>query len=422
MQAVMHSMMGDGPWLGARALELIDFVARWTHVIAGIMWIGNSLLWNWIDRNLVPRGAGASSQTPEPVGSIWLLHSGAFYYMEKTLLAGAPMPRRLHWFYTQAYTTWWSGFVLLLAVYWLGGRAAMTDPSISALSHRAAVVVGAGGILAGGLLYEFAHRAIAPRAPRIATLLWIAALAAIAVTFTQLLSGRAAFLHVGAMLGTIMAANVVFTIMPAQRELVAAVAASGSAPTVVTDASARAKRVSIDNNYFVFPVIALMVTSHFSGLYADPRPWIPLALVIAGGVAVRHVLNIRFTFAAWRPLLAATLVATVGSLSATLRMGATARPSSIVLPSTPVTFADARRVIDRRCTVCHAAEPSDLTFGVAPGGVKFDTPEEILTFVARIQERAVVTQTMPPANKTHLSDAERDLLARWIAAGAPRAP
>lgn len=418
----MQAMMADGPWLGARALELIDFVARWTHVIAGIMWIGNSLLWNWIDRNLVARGEGAASQTPEPVGSIWLLHSGAFYYMEKTLLAGAPMPRRLHWFYTQAYTTWWSGFVLLLAVYWLGGRAAMTDPSVSVLSHEAAVAVGAGGILAAGLLYEFAHRAIGPRAPRLATLLWIAALSVIGIAFTQLLSGRAAFLHVGAMLGTIMAGNVVFTIMPAQRELVAAVAASGSAPAVASAASARAKRVSIDNNYLAFPVIALMVTGHFSGLYSDPRPWIPLALVIAGGVAVRHVLNIRFAFAAWRPLMAVTLLATVGGLYATLRAGATARPSAIVSPSTPVTFADVRRVIDKRCTVCHAAEPSDLTFGVAPGGAKFDTPDEILALVARIQERAVVTRTMPPANKSNLSDAERDLLARWIAAGASREP
>lgn len=418
----MQALMGDGPWLGARALELIDFVARWTHLIAGIMWVGNSLLWNWIDRNLVARGEGAGSQTPEPIGAIWLLHSGGFYYMEKTLLTGASMPRRLHWFFTQAYTTWWSGFVLLLTVYWLGGRSTMTDPSVSALSHDAAVAVGAGGILVGGLLYEFAHRAIAPRVPRIATLLWIAALSAIAFAFTELLSGRAAFLHVGAMLGTIMAGNVVFTIMPAQRELVAAVQSSGSAPAVASEASARAKRVSIDNNYLVFPVIALMMTSHFSSLYGDPRPWIPLALVIVGGAAVRHVLNIRFTFAAWRPLLAATLVATVGSLYLTLRIGATARPSAVVLPAGPVSFADARRVIDQRCTVCHASAPSDLTFGVAPGGVKFDTPEEILALVARIQERTVVTRTMPPANKTHISDAERDLLARWIASGAQRVP
>jgi uncharacterized membrane protein len=423
----MQMLMAGGPWLGPRAIELIDLVARWTHVIAGIMWIGNSLLWNWIDRNLVPRGAGDRSQTPEPVGSIWLLHSGAFYYMEKTLLAGAPMPRRLHWFKWQAYATWWSGFVLLLAVYWLGGRAAMTDPAVADIPHGMAVAIGAGGILAGGLLYEFAHHGIAPRAPRAATLFWVAALAGIAFAFTHLLGARAAYLHVGAMLGTIMAANVVFTIMPAQRELVAAVQATGSAPAVVSEASARAKRVSIDNNYLVFPVIALMISGHYAALYGYPRPWIPLAILVAGGASVRHVLNLRFTVTGWRPRLALTLVATVAALYAVLRDGARARPDAgagagIAAAAGPVAFADVRHVIDRRCGACHSAAPSDESFGAVPAGVLFDTPEQIVSFAPRILERAVLTRTMPPANKTRITDAERELLGRWVAEGARRVP
>ncbi|MDH5235066.1 MAG: urate hydroxylase PuuD [Gemmatimonadota bacterium] len=423
----MQMMMAGGPWLGPRAIELIDLVARWAHVIAGIMWIGNSLLWNWIDRSLVPRADGARTQTPEPVGSIWLLHSGAFYYMEKTLLAGAPMPRRLHWFKWQAYATWLSGFVLLLAVYWLGGRAAMTDPAVADITQGMAVAIGAGGILAGGLLYEFAHRAIAPSAPRAARLLWIVALSAIAVAFTQLLNGRAAFLHVGAMLGTIMAGNVVFTIMPAQRELVAAVQATGTAPSVASEASTRAKRVSTENNYIVFPVIALMLSGHYAAVYGYPHPWIPLAILVAGGASVRHVLNLRFTVPDWRPRLALTLLATVAALYATLRDGARARPAAAATAASaatagPVDFADVRHVIDRRCGACHSSAPSDESFGAVPAGVMFDTPEQIVAFAPRIQERAVVTRTMPPANKTRITDAERDLLGRWIAEGAGRVP
>ena len=408
--------------MSAWGVELIDLVARWVHLIAGIMWVGNSLLWNWIDRNLVAPGGEARSQTPAPIGSIWLLHSGAFYYMEKTLLAGAPMPQKAHWFRTQAYTTWWSGLVLLIAVYWAGGRAAMTDPAVSAISQNMAVLVGAGGILAGVLVYEFSHRVIAPRAPRLATATWMLSLAFIAFAFTQLLSGRAAFLHVGAMLGTIMAGNVVFTIMPSQRELVAALTATGGAPAVVSAASARAKRVSINNNYFVFPVIALMMMAHFSALYSAPRPWLTLAIIIAGGAAVRHVMNIRFTFAAWRPLFVFTLLATTGALYAVLLGGANARQARATTTYGPITFADVRHVIDRRCGSCHAAEPSDVSSGVNPGGVRFDTPEQIIALVARIQERAVATRTMPPANKTLMTDLERELLARWISAGAPREP
>ena len=408
--------------MSAWGVELVDLVARWVHLIAGIMWVGNSLLWNWIDRNLVAPGGEARSQTPAPIGSIWLLHSGAFYYMEKTLLAGAPMPQKAHWFRTQAYTTWWSGFVLLLAVYWVGGRAAMTDPAVSAISHNMAVLVGVGGILAGGLVYEFAHRVIAPRAPRLATVKWIVSLAFIAFVFTYFLSARAAFLHVGAMLGTIMAGNVVFTIMPAQRELVAALAATGGAPTVVSAASARAKRVSVDNNYFVFPVIALMMTAHFSALYSAPRPWLTIAIIIAGGAAVRHLLNIRFTFASWRPLFVGALLATTGALYAVLQSGANVRQAPATSTYGPIAFADVRHVIDRRCGSCHAAEPSDVSFGVNPGGVRFDTPDQIIALASRIQERAIATRTMPPANKTMMTDLERELLARWISAGALREP
>ena len=403
--------------MSAGALELVDLVARWIHVIAAIMWAGNSMLFNWLDRNLRPA-------TPETLGSpgakgtlgnIWLLHSGAFYFVEKTLLGGQPLPRPLHWFRWQAYTTWWSGLTLLVVVYYFGGRATLADATVAPLSHRMAVLVAVAAIVGGWALYESMQRFVAPRAPRVALAIWITGLTTIAIALTHLLNGRAAFLHVGAMLGTIMAANVVFTIVPSQRELVASVNEGRGADPAV---SARAKRVSIHNNYFTFPVIVLMLISHFPGIYGSRLNWLLLLVLIASGAAVRHVLNIRFTFPAWRPVMAGTMVVSVLALITILRVGSTANAVAAPDSAAPVSFAQARHVIDRRCAACHSAAPSDLSFGVAPGGVMFDTPEQILAHVARIRERAVVTRTMPPANKTNITDVEREMLARWIAQGA----
>jgi len=399
------------------ALELVDLVARWIHVIAAIMWVGNSLLFNWLDRNLRPASpeTSGSPASPGTLGNIWLLHSGAFYFVEKTLLGGQPLPRPLHWFFVQAYTTWWSGVTLLVAVYYFGGRATLADATVAPLSHRIAVVVAVAAILGGWALYESMQRLVAPRAPRVALVIWITGLTAISIALTQLLSGRAAFLHVGAMLGTIMAANVVFTIVPSQRELVASVTEGRGADPAV---SARAKRVSIHNNYFTFPVIVLMLISHFPGVYASRLNWLLLLVLIAAGAAIRHILNMRFTFPAWRPVLAGTMVGSVLALIGILRVGSTANAVGVPDSSRPVSFTEVRRVIDRRCAACHSAAPSDVSFGAAPAGVAFDTPEQILAHVTRIRERAVVTRTMPPANKTNITDVERAMLGRWITQGA----
>ena len=409
--------------MSGTAWELVDLVARWVHVIAGIMWVGNSLLFNWLDRSLnAPSGA---TQTQKPVGNIWLLHSGGFYYVEKTLLEGQQMPKPMHWFKWQAYSTWISGFVLLIVVYWVGGRAVMADPSVSSLSEHSAVLAGVAAIFSGWALYEVMNRFIAPKLPTASAVIWICGLIAIAIALTQLINGRAAFLHVGAMMATIMAGNVVFTIVPSQRALVKSVEEGVSANLKAL--SMRAKRVSIHNNYFTFPVIVLMVSNHFPSMYGSRLSWVLLLILIAGGAAVRHVLNIRWTFPSWRPVLWATMAATVllliGIMRAANAMSSSAgngTASSGVASNAPVTFADVRHIIDRRCTECHSATPTDPIYTVAPLGVKFDTPEEIYARIARIKERAVVTKTMPLGNKTGITETERGMLGRWIAQGAPK--
>ena len=403
--------------MSGSVFELLDLIARWVHVIAGIMWIGNSMLFNWLDRSLVVDSD--PSRPNAPLGTIWLLHSGGFYYVEKTMLRGQSLPHPLHWFKWQAYTTWITGVALLVVVYYASDRAVLADPSVLPLSHQLGIAVGFGAIAIGWALYESMQRLVAPRAPAIAAAVWIIGLTAIAIALTQVLSGRAAFLHVGAMLGTIMAGNVAMTIVPSQRQLVASVAEGRGADPVV---SARAKRVSIHNNYFTFPVIALMVSNHFPTVYGHRWNWVLLLAIVASGAAVRHVLNVRFTYPRWTTALTATIAVSVAVLFLILALpsrpaAANRSVAAAGVANRVVSFDEARRVIDRRCAACHSAQPSDLTFGAAPAGVMFDTPEEIVSRLTRIRERAVVTRTMPPANKTHITEEERAILGRWIELG-----
>jgi len=396
--------------LSGNTYEILDLVARWMHVIAGIMWVGNSLLFNWLDRSLVP--AQAPGKTRKPIGTIWLLHSGGFYYVEKTLLDGEEMPAPLHWFKWQAYTTWLTGFALLFIVYYAGGRASMIDSSANGLNNFTASLVGLSAIVGGWALYEVMQRFVAPKAPNVAAFIWVVAFIGIAIELTRLLSGRAAFLHVGAMLATIMAGNVFWTIVPSQRALVASASGDHGADPAI---SARAKRVSIHNNYFTFPVIALMVSNHFPALYGHRLNWLLLLVLVALGAGVRLILNVRWSMPSWKPALGGVIAAGILSLWAIMTFGAAPTPAAVVDSSVPVTFADARHIIDRRCAVCHSERPTDMTFRAAPAGVMFDTEEQIIARAGRVRERAFVLRSMPPANKTGINDAERDILGRWAA-------
>ena len=390
--------------------ELLDLVFRWMHVIAGIMWIGNSLLWNWIDRNLEPSRQGK----PGIQGEIWLLHSGAFYFMEKDL-KGWDRDRPLHWFKWQAYTTWLTGAALLVVVYYASGGALLIDPAVADLTPARATLIGVGTIVGGWLVYHYGLARLLARAGGMAALLALVLVLGVSYGLTHVFSGRAAFLHVGAMLGTLMAGNVFRVIMPAQRILVAA-AEQGRTPDPAP--AKRAKERSIHNNYMTFPVIVLMLSAHFPGLYANRLSWLVLGVLVLAGASVRHILNVRFTFARWKPALAVTMAASLIALYALAARPAGTRAQPASAAGGAVTFAQANAVIQKRCTVCHSADAADRTFGVAPAGVAFDTPAQIRARIDRIRARAVETQTMPPANKTFMTAEERALLGRWIAQGA----
>lgn len=395
--------------------ELLDLFVRWVHVIAGIMWIGNSLLFNWLDRNLEPASRGGT----EKYGEIWLLHSGAFYFVEKTSLAGQPMPRPVHWFKWQAYTTWLTGTALLIVVYYLGGRSLLTEPSRAAITPETAIAIAAGSIVVGWIVYDLLWRFIGRHSTTAAGILSLAALAGIAVALTSMLSGRAAFIHVGALMATIMAGNVAMTIMPSQRVLESAVAA-GQPPDPAVAANAKTR--SIHNNYLTFPVIVLMLSTHFPSVYGHRLSWLALLILIAVGATVRHLLNIRYTFRAWVPASSLTIGLGLVALYLVMRIGSMQSVAGATLATdvpTEVSFADVRSIIDRRCTACHSANPSIAEFGPAPGGVAYDDPARIQALAARIRARAVETRTMPVGNRTNMTERERAMLARWLDAGAP---
>jgi uncharacterized membrane protein len=391
--------------------ELLDLVLRWLHVIAAIMWIGNSLLFNWLDRNLRP----AARPREGSMGEIWLLHSGAFYEVEKTLTPGATLPRPLHWFKWQAYTTWLSGAALLIVVYYMSGAALLLGADAN-ITSTTAIVIGAASLTGGLLLYELLWRSPLAYSPTLATIVSFGLLLALAAALGGVLSGRATFLHIGALMGTIMAANVKTKIVPAQRQQVAAVE-RGETPDVRL--SQQAKLRSIHNNYMTFPVIVLMLSSHSPSFYASDASWIILAVLIVAGAAVRHILNVRFTFRYWIPALATAIVAAATTLLLLGSRTSDAHTLNIADGAAAVvTFDDVQRIVQKRCTVCHSTSPAIRTFGIAPGGAVFETAQDIHGRADRIEARAVQTQTMPPANMTFMTDEERALLAAWLRGSA----
>jgi uncharacterized membrane protein len=398
--------------------ELLDLVLRWIHLIAGIMWVGNSMLFNWLDRNLVkPEKPSMDGTPPEMLeGEIWMVHSGGFYQIEKKQLAPSQMPKMLHWFKWQSYTTWMSGFSLLVLVYYVGGSGAfLVDPNVSKITASQGTMIGLGTLVGGFLFYDLLWRSPLAKKPNIAIFVCFAALAGIVYALTHLLSGRAAYIHVGALMGTIMAGNVFFHIVPSQRELVAATL-SGSKQDMKL--GKHAKERSIHNNYMTFPVLFTMLSNHFPSTYGNSINWAVLAVAFIASAGVRHWLNIRFTFNRWLPALFATMGLGIGLLYfliARTPAGAAVAPMDT---GEKVTFTTVKIVIAQRCQPCLSQSPTDKEIKAPPSGITFDTTENIKLYSERIKARAVISKTMPLANRTGMSQDERDLLARWFYQGA----
>lgn len=397
----MASLLAVDPYV----TDWLNLLARWLHVIAGIAWIGSSFYFIALDNHLRPprdereREAGIG-------GESWEIHGGGFYNIKKYLVAPRVLPETLHWFKWEAYTTWLSGFALMIVLYYLNADTYLIDKNVADLSTGEAVAISIGLLAAAWLVYDVLCRLLASR-PFIlaAVLLGLITLAAWGIG--HLFSARAMYLQVGAMLGTMMVGNVFFVIIPAHWELVRAKQA-GREPDPA--ANARAKLRSVQNNYLTLPVVFTMLSNHFPFTYGHSYSWLILVVLLVIGAWVRHFFTLRHLGRTvwWIPVSAAIAIAVLAILI---------RPQSKSLAGTPaVPFAQVASIVDQRCAACHSQHPTKVD--TAPRGIKLDTPEEIKAQATAIEQQAVQTQAMPLGNVTGMTRAERDLLGRWIAQGA----
>ncbi|MFZ5608119.1 MAG: urate hydroxylase PuuD [Pseudomonadota bacterium] len=389
----------------------LNLVLRWLHLIAGIAWIGSSFYFIWLDNHL-----RKNTDTPEGVaGSLWAVHGGGFYHKEKYLVAPAHLPAELHWFKWEAYTTWISGFFLLILIYYWGATLYLIDPAKLAWSPGQASAAGLGFLIGGWLVYDRLCRSPIGRDNALFGVIWFAILTAGAYFATRIFSDRGAFIHVGAVIGTVMAANVFMVIIPNQKKMVAAMLA-GETPDAAL--GIRAKQRSLHNNYMTLPVLFIMISGHYPMTFSGPWNWAVLAGLGAVGWMVRHFFNLRHKGRTRYDLAAAAVAGFLGVALVT----SLARRGPEEAGAEKADFAAVRAIIARHCLACHSAQPSHPAFDVAPMGLAFDTAEEIRAAAPRIKAQTVDSTAMPLSNETGMSAAERRLIGRWVEAGAKVGP
>ena len=389
--------------------EWLSFIIRWLHVVAGIAWIGSSFYFIHLDLSLKPR-----SGLPEGVkGDAWQVHGGGFYHMMKYLVAPARVPDELTWFKWEAYTTWLSGFALLVVVYYLSAELFLIDRSVLDIGRFAAAVISLGTLVVAWLGYEVLCRSALGRNEVALSLVGYVFLVVLTYAFTHVFSGRGAFTQIGALVGTIMVANVFVVIIPYQKKTVAALLAGTQPDPYWGDIG---KQRSVHNNYLTLPVVFLMLSNHHPLLFATRYNWIIVAIVLAIGPVIRHFFNSRHAGNGspwWTWGVAAAGMAAIAWLSA-----AGPRESIGAISSTPK-FATIETIMLTRCSMCHSSAPVWAGIATAPKGVMLDEPQRIRTHARLIEISAVRSRAMPPGNITEMTIDERRMVAAWLAAGAP---
>jgi uncharacterized membrane protein len=385
--------------MGVDLGEWLNLAIRWLHLTAGIAWIGSSFYFVWLDNHLTRPADGDAS------GELWSVHGGGFYHNQKYQVAPSAMPERLHWFKWEAYFTWISGFSLLVLVYYAGAQSFLVDPSKAALSPAAAIAIGLASLALGWLVYDGMCRSPVGSSNLALGVFWFACLLLAAVALDGLFNSRAAYLHVGAIVGTAMVANVFLVIIPNQRKVVADLIA-GRTPDPRLGAAA--KQRSLHNNYMTLPVLFIMISPHYPMTYGAGRPWLVLALLGLTGVAVRHVFNLRGRGKATGPTIAVAILLALASVTyVTLEKGGASGEAG------SLAFAEVEPIIATHCAACHNVSPPPL-------GVALDSWEHVRAASARIKAVAVDSHVMPLGNPTGMTEAERRKLGAWIDAGAAR--
>lgn len=430
----------------AHLTEWLNLGIRWIHMITGIAWIGASFYFVWLENNL-----NRSNPREGLSGDLWAIHGGGIYHLEKYKLAPPKMPENLHWFKWEAYFTWLSGVALMLVVYYLNPSLYLVKPGVD-LAPEMAIAIGFGSMVAGYVAYHFLCDSPLGKRPALLGAVLFVLIIAAAYGFSQIFSGRAAYIHVGAIIGTIMVGNVFFTIMPAQRALVKAIEDNTTPdPTLPAKGLLRSRH----NNYFTLPVLFIMISNHFPSTYGSQYNWLILAGIAMLAVLVRHYFNTRHDSSKYiwtLPAAALGMICLAFVTGPSMKAASTEAPKAAAITyakipatavsgnpdvakaaepaSTPaepaaaapavaaVEFAKVSSVIQERCSVCHSATPSSPMFSAPPAGFMLDTPEQIKAQAAKIHAQSVASQIMPLGNITQMTQEERDLIGSWIDQGA----
>lgn len=387
--------------------DWISLIVRWAHIIAAIGWIGSSFYFMGLDYSLRHRkGMGE-----DKLGENWTVHGGGFYHIVKYRVAPPGLPEELTWYRWESYWTWMTGFAMLAVTYYWGAKGFLIDRDVLDLPVWAAILISAGSLVLGWVLYDGLCRSPLRRTPALMFAVLFVAIVALAWGFQQVFSARAAWLHVGAVIATMMSGNVFLVIIPNQRIVVADLRA-GRTPEARYGEIAKLR--STHNNYLTLPVVLMMVSNHYPAAFGHPYSFVMIGAILVIGAVVRHWFNshekgITGPAMAWQWPVA-------GALMGLTIWFSTWRPDQAAAAADP---AAAMQVLAAHCLMCHAARPTHEGFAEAPGGVMLDTPEGIRAHAAKILAQAVLSKAMPLGNETGMTEAERAALGAWIRAGMP---
>ncbi|MHB0774949.1 urate hydroxylase PuuD [Halomonas sp. WWR20] len=386
--------------------EWANLLIRWAHLTVGIAWIGASFYFNWLENNLERQNARNGV-----AGDLWAIHGGGFYYLQKYEVAPPRLPEHLHWFKWEAYFTWITGFVMLWVVYYFNASTMMLAPQ-SGLAPWQAVAVGLVVVIGSWFVYDGLCRSALAKRPSLLALVGFVLLVILAWGLSQIFSGRAAYIHVGAAIGTCMVANVFRVIIPGQRAMVEAMQ-QGEKPDPAHGRNGLLR--SRHNNYLTLPVLFLMISNHYPGTYSSQWGWAILAALMVISAGVRHYFNIRHKLGAKVWILPAAGVAMVVLILAT----APSLHGTDSSDAETVSLSRVEQIVTERCAGCHAAEPSFAGFTSAPLDIRLDSAERIRAHMADIQRVAVQTHYMPLGNVTQMTDEERATVGAWVEQQTP---
>jgi uncharacterized membrane protein len=409
----------------AYLLDWCGLLVRWLHLIAGVAWIGASFYFVWLDNHLQPLPEDEPGD-PAVAGELWAVHGGGFYRARKYRVAPPRLPETLHWFYWEAYTTWLSGFTLLCLLYFWRAEAYLIDPSVAALTKPAAIAIASGFLLGGWLIYDSLCRLFGQARPAILGLCIAALVVGEAWGLCHLFSGRGAYMVFGSSLGTLMVANVLFVIIPGQRELVRAKQEGREADPAPGQ---RGKQRSVHNTYFTLPVLFVMISNHYALTYGARYNWLVLIAMSFAGACIRawfvarHKPRVHGALRRAAPAvlavlaLAAVIVAlgpALGPESAVQAATGTQATHAAALSADPAdSGVRVQAIIEQRCTPCHAVHPSEPGFNAAPNGIVLATLGEVTAHLSQVEQQ-LATHSMPLGNLTQMTEDERDAVLLWI--------